>query len=113
MHLWLLDRALAGRGLAGALSAGQLAQCAAAWQQSQEQSMQQPMTQLERAVFRCVQRLPSLMACPEQQRRTPDGAFAVDVAATHDTSGRRMAIEADGPWHLLSPGQQPTGDTLA
>ena len=112
VHLWLLDRAPAGGVLSGALSADQVVQCAAAWRQQQEQRVQQPRNRFELAVFRCVQRLPRLTGCAEQQP-TPDGAFAVDVAATHAARGRLVAVEADGPSHFLSPGRQPRGDTLA
>ncbi|KAI8475175.1 MAG: hypothetical protein J3K34DRAFT_517616 [Monoraphidium minutum] len=37
----------------------------------------------------------------------------VDVAATHAASGRRLAIEADGPARFLRPDGQPTGETQA
>ena len=107
----LLDRSLAG-GLSGALSAEQLAQCAAAWRQDQEWSMQQPRSQLERSVLRCAQRLPSLTGCAGQQP-TPDGAFVADVAATQAPSGCLVAIEADGPSHCLPPGRAVTGYTWA
>jgi len=48
-----------------------------------------------------------------QEARTEDGAFSVDVMATHTGSGKRLAIEADGPWHFLRPGRQVNGETLA
>ncbi|KAI8475363.1 MAG: hypothetical protein J3K34DRAFT_464874 [Monoraphidium minutum] len=101
-----------GGGLAGVLSAVQLQQCAAAWEAQLQQTSQQRRTPFERRVFECARRLPCLADC-RQEARTPDGAFSVDVAATHAASGRRLAIEADGPTHFLRPGREPTGDTLA
>ena len=65
VHLWLLDRAPAGGGLAVALSADQLAQCATTSRQFQGQSSQQPRTQFELAIFACAQRLPSITGCTE------------------------------------------------
>ncbi|KAI8475360.1 MAG: hypothetical protein J3K34DRAFT_484527 [Monoraphidium minutum] len=120
VHLWLRDGQPtvgaggdgSGGGLAGALSAAQLQQCAAAWEASLQQTAQQRRSELERRVFECARRLPCLADC-RQEARTPDGAFSVDVAAAHAASGRRLAIEADGPWHFMRSGREPTGETLA
>ncbi|KAI8475173.1 MAG: hypothetical protein J3K34DRAFT_517614 [Monoraphidium minutum] len=114
VHLWLQEgqQAGSGGGLAGALSAAQLQQCAAAWEESLQQTARQRRTDFERQVLACAQRLSCLTDC-RREARTPDGAFSVDVAATHAASGRRLAIEADGPTHFLRPGGQPTGETLA
>ncbi|KAI8475369.1 MAG: hypothetical protein J3K34DRAFT_404699 [Monoraphidium minutum] len=120
VHLWLQDGQPAagsgdggGGGLARALSAAQLQQCAAAWEASLQQRAQQRRSELEQRVFECARRLPCLADC-RQEACTPDGAFSVDVPAAHAASGRRLAIEADGPTHFLRPGREPTGDdTLA
>ncbi|KAI8475403.1 MAG: hypothetical protein J3K34DRAFT_517425 [Monoraphidium minutum] len=119
VHLWLQDGQPAagsgnggGGGVAGALSAAQLQQCAAAWEVQLQQTAQQRRTPFERRVFECARRLPCLADC-RQEARTPDGAFSVDVTAAHAASGRGLAIEADGPWHYLRPGKEPTGETLA
>jgi hypothetical protein len=112
VHLWLLDCHLGGAGLADALSKGRLQRCAGEWEQSLQQTAQQRRTRFERSVFAIAQRLPCVDAC-SQEARTEDGAFSVDVAATHIPSGRRLAIEADGPVHFLLPGWQETGETLA
>jgi len=61
----------------------------------------------------CAQQLHSLLTNCHQEARTEDGAFSVDVVATHTASSKRLAIEADGPWHFLRPGRQVNGDTLA
>ena len=63
-------------------------------------------------MFACAQRVPGLAGC-RQEARTQDGAFSVDAAVTHATSGRQVAIEADGPTHFLLSGREVTGDTLA
>ena len=39
-----------------------------------------------------------------------DGLFSIDVVA--EFKGHLIAIEADGPYHFLSPDMRVTGDTL-
>jgi hypothetical protein len=112
VHLWLLDCQPGSVGLAGTLSLQQLQQCADSWEQMLQQAAQQRRTVIEQGVFACAQRLPCLAACC-QEVRTKDGAYSVDVTATHTASGRRLAIEADGPTHFLLPDGQLTGETLA
>ncbi|KAI8475158.1 MAG: hypothetical protein J3K34DRAFT_517600 [Monoraphidium minutum] len=115
VHLWLQDGQPVGgggSGLAAALSAVQLQQCGATWEEQQQLTAQQRRTELERQVFARARRLPNLADC-RQEARTPDCALRVDVAATHAASGRLLAIEADGPTHFLRPSGQPTGVTLA
>jgi hypothetical protein len=112
VHLWLLDCKPRSGGLAGTLSAQQLQQCADVWELMLQQTAQQRRTVFEQGVLAAAQQLPGLAACC-QEARTDDGAYSVDVIAMHTATGRRLAIEADGPHHFLLPGRQPTGDTLA
>ena len=112
VHLWLAGQQPGAGGLAGTLSAAQLRQCAEAWEQQLQGASLQRRTSFERQVFSCAQQLPCLVSC-SQKARTADGAFSVDVAATHAGSGRRLAIEADGPAHFLLHGREMTGNTLA
>jgi len=116
VHLWLSDVQASGSssGLAGALSPAQLQQCKEAWEEQLDKRAQQSRTQLEEEVYQCcVQQLHSLLTYCSQEARTEDGAFNVDVVATHTASGKRLAIEADGPTHFLRPDRQVTGETLA
>lgn len=114
VHLVLQDWRLdGGAGLAGALSAGQLQQCKALWDARQrERPALRRRTAFEQQVFGCAERLQGLRDC-KQEGCTADGAFNVDVVATHDVSGKWLAIEADGPTHFLHPDKRPTGQTLA
>jgi len=117
VHLWLLDVQPAGvhNGLAGALSPAQLQQCREAWEEQLEAVAGQGRTRLEQEVYQCcAEQLHSLLTDCHQAARTEDGAFNIDVAATHTGSGKRLAIEADGPTHFLRPsGRQVNGESLA
>jgi len=114
VHLWLLDVQTGSNGLAAALSSAQLQQCKEAWEEQLQQRAQKRRSLLEQEVYQCcAQQLHSLLIDCRQEARTEDGAFSIDVVATHTASGKRLAIEADGPTHFLRPGRQVTGDTLA
>jgi len=114
VHLWLLDVQKASSGLAGALSPAQLQRCREAWEELLQQRAQQGRSRFEREVYQCcAEQLHSLLTDCSQEACTEDGAFSIDVVATHTASGKRLAIEADGPTHFLRPGRHVNGETVS
>jgi hypothetical protein len=115
-HLWLLDSGLPapGQGLLGVLSQQQLEQCGASWEQSLAAATASFKTSdFQRGVFAAAQQLPPDLwqEPPALEQVTADGALSIDIAAT-TAAGVRVAIEADGPWHFIQPGNTLEGGTL-
>jgi very-short-patch-repair endonuclease len=47
---------------------------------------------------------------PQQEVVTADGNFSIDIAA-ETAAGVRLAVEVDGPYHFVSPGNKVNGRT--
>jgi len=115
-HLWVLAAQPKSQGLAGVLSPVQLQQCEDDRREQLVKTGQQRRTKFEQSVYDCCcseQLQQGVLSDCRQEALTEDGALSVDVLATHTASGRRLAIEADGPTHFLEPGRKLTGETLA
>ena len=118
-HLWLLDAGLPAtpgqQGLAGCLTAQQLQECRASWEQSlDDETAVADASQLQRSVLSALQRLPAStwQQAPAMEQRTADGAFSIDIAAV-TAAGQQLAIEVDGPSHFVRPGRALNGPTQA
>ena len=117
-HLWLLDAGLPAtpgqQGLAGCLTAQQLQECTASWEQALDDATVAKASQLQRSVLSALQQLPAStwQQAPVMEQRTADGAFSIDVAAV-TAAGQSLAIEADGPSHFVRPGRVVDGPTQA
>lgn len=111
VHLWLLDCQLpaAGQGLSGCLTAQQLEQCRASWQ---EQLAGAKASRLQHSVYKALQQLPADMwqQPPGLEQHTADGNYSIDIAA-ETSSGVAVAIEVDGPNHFLHPDNVVDGAT--
>jgi len=104
VHLWLPG------GLSGVLTPQQLQQCRKEWEL--QLAANAKASKLQKQVFAAVQQLPpgTLQQQPVMEQRTADGAFSIDIAVT-TAAGSQVAIEVDGPWHFLRPGNTLNGPT--
>lgn len=111
VHIWLLQlpRGDITRGLTGVLSQQQLQACAACWRALRASAK---TTQLQQQVLDSLLELPAStwQTAPAMERPSSDGNFSIDVAAV-TADGVQVAIEADGPWHYVSPGRRFNGPT--
>jgi hypothetical protein len=111
VHLWLLDLAAAGGGkgpgLLQVLSQQQLDECRKSWQDQVAAATPSP---IQRQVFKALQRLPGWQVPPKQEKLTDDGNFSIDIVAV-TAAGVKLAVEVDGPSHLVSPGNRVNGRT--
>jgi hypothetical protein len=131
VHLWLQDCAGAhataeglqdsarayAEGLQAVLSAQQLEQCRSSWQQQlKHQDSKSGPSKAQLAVFEALQQLPREQWAWQEQpalgQYTADRHYGIDIAAVTST-GKQLAIEVDGPWHFLQPGNRLEGPTLA
>ena len=65
---------------------------------------------LQQQVFAVLQQLPGWKVSPQQEVVTADGNFSIDIAA-ETAAGVRLAVEVDGPYHFVSPGNKVNGRT--
>lgn len=111
VHIWLLQlpRVDSARGLSGVLSQQQLQACAACWRALRASSK---TTQLQQQVLDSLVELPAStwQTAPAMEQPSSDGNFSIDVAAV-TADGVQVAVEADGPWHYVSPGRRLNGPT--
>jgi hypothetical protein len=113
VHIWLLQLqgsdSRSARGLSGVLSQQQLEACAACWQGLRASGKK---TQLQQQVLDSLLTLPAStwQAAPAMEQPSTDSNFSIDIAAV-TAAGLQLAIEADGPWHYVSPGRRLNGPT--
>jgi very-short-patch-repair endonuclease len=117
VHTWLADMRLWDQaGLQAVLRPEQMAACTAAWRQQAAHIQDSSTSQMQRDVFRALQKLaqhvlPGLTVHGMEQLDAEDGYAIIDIVA--DYAGRRLAIEVDGPRHWLRPDQRASGPSLA
>jgi hypothetical protein len=117
VHTWLTDTRLWDQaGLQAVLRPEQMAACTAAWRQQAAHIQDSATSQMQRDVFRVLQKLaqlilPGLTVQGMEQVDAVDGYAIIDIVA--DYGGRRLAIEVDGPRHWLRPDQRASGPSLA
>lgn len=137
VHMWLQDTAehcsdttsSTNNGLHAALSAEQLALCAAAWK-SQAREVN-TTSQLQKSIAEVSRSIPGLDSV-QVEAMTPDGCFSVDIVAHVNLpalaaaaggqlmSGNslagaellQLAVEADGPSHFVVAGSPTQADPL-
>lgn len=116
VHTWLEQRHpwSDGRGLAGALTEQQLADCRTAWQIGRGHLGGPTTSMLQQQIFDVLLQLPAdtweQQGGPVLEQLTEDGVFSIDIAATRADSVR-LAIEVDGPRHFMLPDNDLNGPT--
>jgi hypothetical protein len=113
VHKWLQHFCMP-EGLSPVLTAHQLEQCRDSWQQQIRDKAAAGGSQKHRDVFAVLQQLPAStwQQSPVMEQLTADGDTSVDIGAVTAT-GIRLAIEVDGPYHFLQPGNRLNGPTQA
>ena len=104
---------LGGQGLAGSgwVTQQQLQQWERAWREQLEGAGSSNFQgDVHRELQGLTRNLPGLEVKGMEVLDQRDGLFSIDVVAKY--KGRIFAIEADGPYHFLSPDMRVTGDTL-
>jgi very-short-patch-repair endonuclease len=112
-HRWLLDYQLpagSSNGLAGVLTQQQLEQCRSC--QEQRLRAAAKVSKLQQSVFGALKNLPdvSWQQQPDMEQQTADNAAVIDIVAV-TARGAKLAVEVDGPWHFVQPGNQLDGQT--
>jgi hypothetical protein len=121
VHLWLQDCKLPQSqgpssqvGLLGVLTMQQLRQCQVRWHRHLSQRpAASAASSMQCEVHAALLRFPEGIWShpPALERRTADGACVADIAAV-TASGRKVAVEVDGPHHYVTLGYQKDGREL-